>query len=251
MNGLDLFSGIGGITQSLEGYVRPVAYCELDRNAQGVLLSRIIRGSIPYAPIWDDISSLRKSMLPDTIDIIYGGFPCQDFSIAGLGKGMGGKRSILFQEIFRLISEISPKFVFLENVPKIIDRGGALLSITRQLAELRYDCRWGVLSSGRMGANHLRRRWWLLAHAIGKRRTKVEEKCQGQRAEVYCPLPKEKRYGQHHLQIPVVIPISEASEGVHRVDDGIHEELHNIRALGNSVDPRVAREAFERLMGLK
>lgn len=249
MYGLDLFSGIGGITKALEGYVTPVAYCENDRYCQGVLLSRMATGDLPLAPIWDDVNTLRGTYIP-RIDIIYGGFPCQDFSIVGLGKGMEGKRSILFREIIRLIGEIRPRFVFLENVPAIVDRGG-LLSITGELAHRRYDCRWGVLSSGRMGANHLRRRWWLLAHANEQRRISMEEKRQIKRATVHCPLPKERRYEQHHLHLPMALPITEAMQGVCRVDDGVPIELHRLRALGNAVDPRVAREAFERLMGLK
>jgi DNA (cytosine-5)-methyltransferase 1 len=85
MNGLDLFSGIGGISLALEPWVRTVAYCEQDRYAQGVLLSRMRSGGIDRAPIWDDVRTLNKSILPN-IDIIFGGFPCQDISVAGLGS---------------------------------------------------------------------------------------------------------------------------------------------------------------------
>src|SRR5216684_872072 len=92
MYGLDLFSGIGGITKALEGYVQPVAYCENDRYAQGVLLSRMANGDLPNAPIWSDILTLRGAMLPRTPEIIYGGFPCQDISVAGRGKGLDGER---------------------------------------------------------------------------------------------------------------------------------------------------------------
>ena len=80
INGLDLFSGIGGITKALEGYVTPVAYCERERYAQAVLLSRMAAGDIPVAPIWDDVTTLHGDMLPP-VEIIYGGFPCQDRAI--------------------------------------------------------------------------------------------------------------------------------------------------------------------------
>src|SRR5216684_4770914 len=123
MYGLDLFSGIGGITKALEGYVQPVAYCENDRYAQGVLLSRMANGDLPNAPIWSDILTLRGAMLPRTPEIIYGGFPCQDISVAGRGKGLDGERSGLFFEIIRLVGEIRPRFVFLENVAAITVRG--------------------------------------------------------------------------------------------------------------------------------
>lgn len=85
LHGLDLFSGIGGIGIALELWVRTVAYCERDRYAQGVLLSRMRSGEIDRAPIWDDVTTLRGDMLP-RIDIVFGGFPCQDLSVAGRGK---------------------------------------------------------------------------------------------------------------------------------------------------------------------
>lgn len=162
MYGLDLFSGIGGLTKALEGYVRPVAYCENDRYAQGVLLSRMARGDLPHAPIWSDITTLRTEELPKPIHIIYGGFPCQDISVAGRGAGLEGKRSGLFFEISRIVSEIRPPFVFLENVSAITVRGAE--RVVGELCRLRYDCRWGILSASDVGANHRRDRWWLLAH---------------------------------------------------------------------------------------
>ena len=162
MFGLDLFSGIGGLTKALEGYVEPVAYCERERWVQAALLSRMATGDLPLAPIWDDVTTLRGTMLPP-IEIIYGGFPCQDISIAGRRAGLEGKRSGLFFEIIRLCSEIRPTFVFLENVSAITSSG--LGTVTAEFAALRYDCRWGILSAADMGANHIRERWWLLAHA--------------------------------------------------------------------------------------
>jgi len=162
LNGLDLFSGIGGISEALSPWVGTVAYCENERYAQAVLLSRMSRGEIDNAPIWDDVTTLKGKDLPE-IDIISGGFPCQDISIAGSGAGLAGKRSGLFGEIVRLSSELRPEFIFLENVPAITFRG--LAEVTGVLAELRYDCRWGLLSAFDMGAPHRRERWWLLAHS--------------------------------------------------------------------------------------
>lgn len=160
MYGLDLFSGIGGLTKALEGYVTPVAYCENDRYAQATLLSRMSSGDIPMAPIWDDVRTLHASS-GLSIDIIYGGFPCQDISVAGRGDGLGGKRSGLFFEVARLVREIRPRFVFLENVAAITVRGSE--RVVGELCGLRYDCRWGVLSASDVGANHQRDRWWLMA----------------------------------------------------------------------------------------
>lgn len=168
INGLDLFSGIGGIGLALGEWVRTVAYCEQDRYAQGVLLSRMQSGDIDKAPIWDDVKTLRGNMLPG-IDIIFGGFPCQDISTAGAGKGLDGERSGLFFEISRLVSEIRPNFVFLENVAAITVRG--LDRVTMELTSLGYDCRWTVVSAASVGANHRRERWFLLAYAKSERRS--------------------------------------------------------------------------------
>jgi DNA (cytosine-5)-methyltransferase 1 len=167
VNGLDLFSGIGGISLALREWVTPTVYCENDRYAQGVLLSRMASGELPRAPIWDDVRTLGRDCLIEPVDIIYGGFPCQDISAAGRGRGLAGERSGLFFEIVRLTSEIQPTFVFLENVPAIRTRG--LREVVRAFTDLRYDCRWTCVSAAELGAPHLRKRWFLLAHANGMR----------------------------------------------------------------------------------
>lgn len=164
INGLDLFSGIGGISIALSPWVRTVAYCEQDRYAQSVLLSRQSEGKLHRAPIWDDVQTLTGPMLPP-IDIIFGGFPCQDISVAGNGVGLEGKRSGLFYEIIRLTKETGAPFVFLENVPAIRTRG--LREVIGAFTEIGYDCRWTCLSAASVGAPHKRERWFLLAYFNG------------------------------------------------------------------------------------
>ena len=110
LNGLDLFSGIGGISLALSDWVCSVAYCESDLYAQSVLLSRMERVQLPAAPIWDDVRTLCREVIRADIDIIYGGFPCQDISVAGDGQGLAGKRSGLVSEIFRLVGDIRPLY---------------------------------------------------------------------------------------------------------------------------------------------
>jgi DNA (cytosine-5)-methyltransferase 1 len=164
LNGLDLFSGIEGMSLALRDYVRPIAYCEIDAYCQGVLLSQMEENSILRAPIWDDIRSLDgRENFGDCVDIIYGGFPCQDISVAGHGKGLAGERSGLYWEIHRLAKEIKPAFIFLENVPAILCRGGS--TVVESLAEMGYDCRWCVISAASVGALHRRERWFLLGYA--------------------------------------------------------------------------------------
>lgn len=175
LNGLDLFSGIGGITLALREWVRPVAYCEIEPYAAGVLFSRMLDGSLPTAPIFPDIRKLSAEILP-SIDIIYGGFPCQDVSTAGLRKGLDGERTGLFREAVRLVRECRPKFVFLENVPGI---RRYVPSVRGELEALGYDCRDGFLSAAEVGANHIRNRWWLLAHANKERGRQEPQRVEG------------------------------------------------------------------------
>lgn len=161
LNGMDLFSGYGGISLALEPWVRPVLYCESESYPQQVLLSRMSEGELPKAPIWDDVRTLPGWEFRGLVDIIYGGFPCQDISTAGNGAGLEGERSGLFFQIVRLAQEVKPKFLFLENVPAIRTRGQR--EVGKKLASLGYDCRWGVVSAREVGAPHLRKRWFLLA----------------------------------------------------------------------------------------
>jgi len=193
--GLDLFSGIGGLTIALQEWVVPIAYCENDRYAQAVLLSRMSEGELPIAPIWDDVKTLRARHLPVKPDIITAGFPCQDISVAGVGRGLEGKRSGLFFEIIRLANELRPKFIFLENVSGIATRGG--WGVSTALSEIRYDSRWGMLSAYDMGAPHIRERWFCLAYSNDSRKQqpkrsgqiKRERSCNGSKALAFPPKP--------------------------------------------------------------
>jgi DNA (cytosine-5)-methyltransferase 1 len=179
INGLDLFSGIGGLSLALEPWVRTLAYCEANAYAQSVLLSRMRGGALHRAPIWDDVRTLRRADLLTLghgadFDIIFGGFPCQDLSLAGDGAGLAGERSGLVFEILRLVGELEPSFVFLENVPALRSRGAD--AIVGRLAGLGYECRWDVLSAFDVGAPHLRERWWLLAYRDGARCRKLAQR---------------------------------------------------------------------------
>lgn len=259
LNGLDLFSGIGGITLALAPWVRPIAYCENDRYAQAVLLSRMSDGRLPVAPIWNDVATLRGSMLPD-VDIIYGGFPCQGLSTAGLRKGLADERSGLYWQLHRLVKEVRPEWVFLENVPGIRTKG--LLTVVRSLAELRYDCRWTIVSAAAVGTPYKRKRWFLLANAKSERRNEGAELQEQARESLVTELPKlhasfdglrqlqqegrKQEFGQW---------ISDcnwwaAEPDVDRVVPRISNRMDRVKCLGNSVVPLQAREAFKTLMGI-
>ena len=161
LNGISLFSGYAGIDLALRDYVRPIIYCEIEKYAQGILISRMDDESIPFAPIWNDVTTLDGTKFRGLVDVIYGGFPCQDISVAGKGAGLDGERSGLFKEIIRLCKEASPQFIFLENVPAIRTRGS--VQVQEALASIGYDSRWFTLSASEVGANHKRERWFCLA----------------------------------------------------------------------------------------
>ena len=239
MNGLDLFSGIGGISLALKDWVRPIAYCEIDTYCQGVLLSRMADGLLDKAPIWDDVSTLRAEPFRACTDIIYGGFPCQDISVAGHGKGLAGERSGLFFEIIRLCGQIKPRFIFLENVPAITIRGGA--EVVRAITALGYDCRWCIISAASIGALHRRDRWFLLAHSKSERLSGARNEVGVQEKQsllTYC-CEANGPYKQWEIE-----------PAVGRLVNGISNRVDQIKALGNAVVPQQAREAFKILMGI-
>lgn len=258
--GLDLFSGIGGITLALQPWVRPIVYCEIEPYCQSVLLSRMQEGNLPKAPIWDDIRTLRSETFP-AIDIIYGGFPCQDISVAGCQKGLEGERSGLIFEVLRLLDEKKAPFLFLENVPNIRTKGAE--RICKELAERGYDCRWCNISAADVGALHKRERWFLLAHsrfssersedksewppiqATGCSKNVPDTECEG--LERQC---KSERIQKTYADIGNSCYWS-VEPDVGRVVNGLPHRVDRIKALGNSVVPLQVREAFKILMGIK
>lgn len=256
LNGLDLFSGIGGITLALSEWVRPVAYCENDPYAQSVLLSRISSRDLPKAPIWDDVRTLQGSLL-SRIDIIYAGFPCQDISIAGNGKGLEGERSGLFFEVMRLAEEIKPKFIFLENVTNIRTKG--LFRVVEALVDVGYDCRWDIFSARSIGADHNRRRWFLLAHskhngsheseAIQSTKKAIQNNQKGKNKTFKLKgsssprmLSPFDRIRSHETRI--------SQSAICGINDDVPFRVDRIKCLGNAVVPLQAKEAFKKLMGL-
>ena len=245
LNGLDLFSGIGGITKALENWVMPVAFCEQDSYCQGVLLSRMSEGLLPAVPIWDNIKTLDGKQFRGAIEIVYGGFPCQDISLAGNGKGLAGERSGLFFEIMRLAKEISTRWIFLENVPAITSRGG--IQILEELNSLGYDARWCVISAEEVMAPHKRERWFLLAHSNSKPSGKANKRTVSKQEERETRLRHSRSnwrdgFGKHW---------KESERPAFGMDDVLPFELDRANALGNSVCPQQAKEAFKILMGLK
>lgn len=160
---LDLFSGIGGFSLGLErtGGFRTVAFCEIDPFCR-----RVLKKHWPEVPCYDDVRQLTAERLAADgigVDVICGGFPCQDISVAGKGAGLEGERSGLWSEIARLSGELRPRFVIVENVSALLSRG--LDRVLGDLAALGFDAEWHCIPASAVGAPHRRDRFWLVAYA--------------------------------------------------------------------------------------
>ena len=154
MRVLDRFSGIGGFSLGLEraGF-KTVAFCEIDPYCRAVLAARW-----PGVPIFGDI----REFAGVPCDVIAGGFPCQDISLAGKGAGLAGERSGLWREYHRLIRELRPRYVIVENVSALLGRG--LGEVLGDLASIGYDAEWHCIPAAYVGAPHRRDRVWIIAY---------------------------------------------------------------------------------------
>jgi DNA (cytosine-5)-methyltransferase 1 len=164
MNELALFAGAGGgiLGGHLLGW-RTVCAVEWEAYPASVLCARQNDGFLPSFPIWDDVQTFDGKPWRGIVDVVSGGFPCQDISAAGRGGGIEAERSGMWKEMARIIGEVRPKYAFVENSPMLTSRG--LGTVLADLASLGFDAEWGVLSAADVGANHKRERIWILAHS--------------------------------------------------------------------------------------
>lgn len=158
-----LFSGIGGIELGFEraGGFEVKWFVEKEPYCQAVL-----RKHWPRVPIYGDITTIDFTKLPK-VDLLTGGFPCQDISVAGKRKGLAGARSGLWKQYARAIGEIRPKIAFIENVPNLVNEGFNV--VLANLAEMGYDAEWCCVCASDFGALHKRERIFVIAYANGKR----------------------------------------------------------------------------------
>lgn len=167
MRMLEMFAGYGGFSLALQlaGIEHSVAaYVERDSHAAAVLAARIEDGVLPAAPIWDDVCSFGAREWAGAIDMVSAGFNCQPFSSAGQRRGVDDERW-LWGDIARIIADVGPRFVFLENVRGLVRLG--LPHVLADLARLGFDAEWGCLSASAVGAPHRRERVWVLAFPRG------------------------------------------------------------------------------------
>jgi DNA (cytosine-5)-methyltransferase 1 len=270
---LDLFSGIGGFSLGLErAGMHTVAFCEIDPYCRAVL-----RKHWPNVPVHGDVRELTADVLglaqgngwgarrpgrPDpagtgecepeqslSIDVICGGFPCQDISVAGKGAGIEGERSGLWSQYARVVGEVRPRYVIVENVAALLGRG--LDQVLGDLAALGFDAEWHCIPASAVGAPHRRDRIWIVAYATGDDECGMaaDQGGEGQRWH------QSGNGGSHHVAhagwlTPQRFRSSVGEIGepdwwlsepdVGRVAHGIPARVDRLRALGNAIVPQIA-----------
>jgi DNA (cytosine-5)-methyltransferase 1 len=234
---LDLFSGIGGFSLGLEraGF-ETVAFCEVKPYAR-----RVLAQQFPGVPIYGDINHLTASRLAAdgiAVDAICGGFPCQDISPVGTRLGIGGLRSGLWSEYARLVRELRPRYVIVENSADLLRRG--LGDVLGDLSECGYDAEWSVFSACRMGAPHARDRVFLVAYPNGEREEASRAKGDGHDAAPHGRRVRPEHIHPAALAIGRTVWTAPAGEpDVARVADGVPDRVDRNDALGNAVVPQI------------
>ena len=217
-----LFSGIGGIDLGFEwAGIETRWQVEIDDYCQQLLSIRF-----PHTKKFTDIRKVGSHNL-EKVDIISGGFPCQDISVAGKGAGIEGERSGLWTELHRVISELRPRSAFIENVPMLTIRGGT--RVISDLAEIGYDAEWQIVGADDVGAWHRRKRIWIVAYPNSKRGCLWETNRED--AE---DVRESSRREEHRQWLP------EPSVG--RVVNGLPHRVDRLKGLGNAIVPQVAYE---------
>lgn len=226
---LDLFSGIGGFSLGLErtGGFKTVAFCEIEEFPR-----RVLAKHWPGVPIHRDVRELRGSDL-GPVDVICGGFPCQDISLAGEGAGIHGARSGLWREYARLIGEIRPHYVIVENVAALLGRG--LGTVLGDLATLGYDAEWRPVFGTDCGLPQVGQRIWIVATP---QRAGREGCFQYVGALGFEATPPTERRNQ---AVRARGALDAHFIGLRSIDGlSVEMERRRIRGLGNAVYPQVA-----------
>jgi DNA (cytosine-5)-methyltransferase 1 len=240
LNTFHLFAGAGGgiLADLLLGH-NPIGACEIEQYPRDVLLARQRDGILPTFPIWDDVCTLDGKPWRGTVDVLAGGFPCQDISAAGTGEGISGERSGLWKEYARLIGEIRPLFVFAENSPVLRTRG--LGVVLEDLAALGYNARWGVIGAGNIGAAHKRDRMWVLAYTNNESRLQTYSQVSTIRGQWDSWDDAGWAYWNDTPSLDWALPEA-VSDGT---PDGVAYRMDRLKAIGNGQVPQCAAVAFK------
>lgn len=256
MNELALFAGAGGgiLGGHLLGW-RTVCAVEFEPYAASVLAARQNDGILPTFPIWDDVRTFDGRPWRGLVDVVSGGFPCQDISAAGKGTGIGGERSGLWGEMARIIREVQPRYVFVENSPMLTSRG--LGRVLGDLAEMGFDAKWGCVSAADLGAHHERNRIWIVAadpngkrelqQALPRQEVRMgacEQDCIDANSNSGRPERWKQLKGSNKEARRISYPHWPAEPSLVRVVHGVPGGMDRIKALGNAQVPRVAAAAY-------
>ncbi|MGX9380098.1 DNA cytosine methyltransferase [Pseudomonas sp. JQ36] len=247
MNELALFAGAGGgiLGGHLLGW-RTVCAAECDAYAAQILAQRQTDGLLPLVPIWSDVCSFDRRPWQGLVDVVSGGFPCQDISVAGNGLGIPGARSGLWRQMARITDEVRPRYVELENSPLLVGRGLAV--VLGDLAGMGYDARWGVIGAADLGAPHQRDRIWLIAEDTRQ----AVANTGGEHGKGILPCRTVTPIRRRPLERS---PGSRgdgtgwwsSEPGMGRVADGLAHRVDRLKAIGNGQVPAVAASAFKLL----
>ena len=228
MKVLDLFSGIGGFSLGLErAGMETVAFCEFDKHAQ-----KVLKKHWPEVPIHEDVRLLDGKQYRGTVDVVCGGFPCQDLSTAGNQAGFSGERSSLYLEMLRIIGECLPRFAIFENVTGLLsgDGGRWFARFLYDLAAIGYDAEWHCISASYIGAPHHRDRVWIIAYP----------ECKRQSGQGRLKPSINKKTDCFRQASGLINAFQEgAMPYVCRGHDGVSGRLHRLKQLGNSVVPQI------------
>lgn len=241
MNELALFAGIrGGLLGSTLIRWNTVCAIELDEYNRRVLLQRQRDGMLDKFPIWDDIKTFDGTCWKGKVDIITGGFPCQDISPAGRKCGISGEQSGLWKQFKRVCKEVQPKYIFAENSGRLISSG--LDQVLQDISEMGYDAIWAVIPASAVGAPHKRERTYLLAYTNEQRN---EGDWWGNWLERWITNYKVLRkdsWKRNSFQ-NVLWPTEPSMDRV--LSYGISNGLDRHYAIGNAQIPRVVKFAWE------
>jgi len=252
LNELHLFAGAGGgiLGGLLLGHT-PVCAVEIEPYCREVLLQRQRDRILPWFPIWDDVRTFDGKPWRGIADVVCGGFPCQDISaINTKGQGLCGSKSGLWYEMERIICEVRPRFVFVENSPILTVRG--IDRVLGGLAEMGYNARWCVLGGGHLNYPIKRDRIWILGfrnHEHGIRIRKVDTTTNNikmsWKIETGKFVEKYIRCTEPQCNISTVDPSWLISNGyAMREFNGLASEVDRIAAIGNGQIPAVAALAW-------
>ncbi len=263
---LALFAGAGGgiLGGHLLGW-RTVCAVEWEPYAACVLAARQNDGILPPFPIWDDIQTFSGRPWRGRVDVVSGGFPCQDISAAGKGAGIDGERSGMWREMARVVSEVRPAYVYVENSPMLTTRGGA--RVIADLTALGYDAQWDVMGAADVGAPHQRDRIWIVAYSNSMRKLQPQRLKQNKRRRVSNSSEQVADSYSSHLErggekddsrrweesgryarLACRTEWWKVEPNVGRVADGVAARVDRLKAIGNGQVPAVAATAFRLLI---